>query len=127
MSDVDSEAGYADPAAPDAVITPSTKENLMPFNLLDDRVAVIVDEIEETSASGLILTDSAMSPLRYGVVSHVGEGHVSEALGQIIAPLVEPGDRVFFHRASGQPLTIEGTEYVILAPREIIGRVIDEN
>jgi len=97
----------------------------MPFNLLDDRVAVIVDEVEETSASGLILTDSAMSPLRYGVVSHVGEGHVSEALGQIIAPLVEPGDRVFFHRASGQPLTIEGVEYVILGPREIIGRIVD--
>ena len=97
----------------------------MPFELNDDRVAVIADEVEETSASGMILTDSAMSPLRYGVVSHVGLGHISEAFGEIIAPLVNQGDRVFFHRASGQPLTIEGVEYVILAPREIIGRITD--
>jgi chaperonin GroES len=115
--------GYAVSAAHDAVIP--TQGDMM-FQLNDDRIAVIADEVEETSASGLILTDSAMSPLRWGVVSHVGIGHISETLGEIIAPLIEQGDRVFFHRASGQPLTIEGVEYVILAPREIIGRLVED-
>ena len=96
----------------------------MAFELNDDRVAVLVDEIEETTVSGLILTESAQSPLRYGNMSHVGRGHVSEMTNEIVSPQFAVGDRVFFHRASGQPIDIEGIEYVILAPREIIGRVL---
>ena len=93
----------------------------MSFRLLHDRIAVIADEIPETSASGLILTEAAQSPLRYGTVAQVGHGHYSEALNEpIMIPLSE-GDRVFFHRSSGQPLEIDDTEYVILSSSEIIG------
>jgi co-chaperonin GroES (HSP10) len=93
----------------------------MPFQLLDDRVAVIADPLEEVSASGLILGDAGLSPLRYGVVANVGLGHISDTTGECVVPNLVEGERVFFHRTSGQPLEIEGTEFIILAPREIIG------
>ena len=93
----------------------------MAFQLLDDRIAVMADEVEETSSSGLILTDSAQSPLRYGTVIHVGTGRTEN--GTPVPMTVHVGDRVFFHRASGGPLSIEGIEYIILGNREIIGRV----
>lgn len=97
----------------------------MTFALNDDRVAVRVDEVEETTTSGLILTEGGQSPLRYGVVTHVGNGHVSEVTGEWIAPPFEVGQRVFFHRASGQMLAVDGAEYLFLAPREIIGRFLE--
>jgi co-chaperonin GroES (HSP10) len=93
------------------------------FQLFDDRVAVIADEVEEVAPSGLILTESAQTPLRYGTIANVGTGHVSDQTGQPVPINCSAGDKVFWHRASGQPLTIAGVEYVILQPREIIGFV----
>ena len=93
----------------------------MSFQLLDDRIAVMADEVEETAPSGLILTDSAMSPLRYGTVIHVGTGRTENGVNVPITVAV--GDRVFWHRSSGGPLTIEGDEFIILGNREIIGVV----
>jgi chaperonin GroES len=93
----------------------------MPFRLLEDRIAVVAEELPDTTESGLIITESAQSVLRYGAVALVGIGHRSEESGELIPMDVAVGDRVFFHRASGQPLDIEGTEYVFLSPREIIG------
>ena len=93
----------------------------MAFRLLHDRIAVLADEISETTQSGLIVTEAAQSPLRYGTVANVGTGHVSEHTGELVGMLLAEGDRVFFHRASGQPVEIEGVEYVVLSQSEIIG------
>ena len=93
----------------------------MSFRLLHDRVAVLADEIPETTESGLIITEAAQSPLRHGVVTHVGKGHRSDITGNNVDLDVQEGDRVFFHRSSGQPLEIENVEYVILSNGEIIG------
>ena len=95
----------------------------MAFRLLNDRIAVIPHGVEETSASGLILGESAQGPLRYGIIAHVGNGHVSEHTGERIPLDFVPGDEVFFVRFGGQPLTVDGTEYIFLNPNEIIGVV----
>ena len=93
----------------------------MAFSLLHDRVAVIGDEIPETTESGLILTgDAGQSPLRYGTVAVVGRGTRS-VTGEVVPVDVKEGDRVFFNRYSGQPLEIDDVEYVILGNGEIIG------
>jgi co-chaperonin GroES (HSP10) len=94
----------------------------MSFQLNDSRIAVQTYEVEEASPSGLILTESAKSPLRYGTVTHVGNGHLNER-GEPVVPRFNVDDEVFFHRASGQALEIGGEEYVILQPHEIIGTV----
>lgn len=93
----------------------------MTFRLLEDRIALIADELAETTESGLIVTESAQPVLRYGTVAIVGLGRRSEQSGEIIPIDVKEGDRVFFHRSSGQPLEVEGIEYVFISPREIIG------
>jgi chaperonin GroES len=93
----------------------------MSFRLLHDRIAVIAEPISETTESGLIIGEAVMSPLRYGTVANVGTGHVSEHTSELVPMILSNGDRVFFHRVSGQPLEIEGVEYVILSQAEIIG------
>lgn len=93
----------------------------MSFRLLHDRVAVLADAQAETTESGLIIGEAVMSPLRYGTVANVGTGHVSEHTSDLVPMILQVGDRVFFHRASGQPLEIDGVEYVILSQGEIIG------
>lgn len=95
----------------------------MAFRLLHDRIAVLADEVPETTASGLIITEAAQSPLRHGVVTHVGDGHRSTYTNEHTSLDVKVGERVFFHRSSGQPLEIESTEYIILSNAEIIGVV----
>ena len=93
----------------------------MTFQLLHERIAVIADELSDTTESGLIVTEAALPVLRYGEVAQVGKGRRSEHTNEHISIDVAEGDRVFFHRASGQPLEIEGIEYVFLSPNEIIG------
>jgi len=92
----------------------------MAFKLLHDRVAVLADEVAETTASGLIVTEAAQPILRYASVTHVGSGHRSQT-GELVSLDVAVGDRIFYNRYSGQPLEIEGVEYVILSNAEIIG------
>ena len=97
----------------------------MAFELLEERVAVIADPEEEVSESGLYLPDSGREVLRYGTVAVVGHGRATET-AEWIVPDVDVDDRVFFNRASGSTLTIEGTEYLILAAREIVGIIRDD-
>ena len=96
----------------------------MPFCLMHDSVAVIADEVSETTASGLIVAESAQNPLRYGVVTHVGSGSRSPYTGEKMGSDIAEGDRIFFNRFSGQTLTIDGEEVLILGINEVIG-VID--
>jgi len=96
----------------------------MDFELLEDRIAILADEVEETTESGLIITESAQPVLRFGTIAKTGLGRRSEHTGEPIGYDVAEGDRVFFHRSSGQPLEIEGVEYIIITPRELIGVVV---
>lgn len=94
---------------------------MVAFKLNDDRVAVCAEEASETTEGGLYVPDGGQNPLRYGVVAAVGTGRRADT-GRVPIDF-EAGERVFFHRHSGQPMEIEGDEYVILAPQEIIGTV----
>ena len=94
----------------------------MTFKLLEDRIAVLAEEVATKTESGLHFPDTMVNNVpRYGTVVHVGVGHWSEHAKQEIPIAVKKGDRVFFHRGSGETWEIEGTEYVVLSPREIIG------
>lgn len=92
------------------------------IHLLHDRVAVIADEVVTTTPSGLHIPEdsSAQEILRYGKVAIVGTGRVSES-GQRVPIDVTVGQRVFWHKFSGQPLTFDGQEYIFLGSGDIIG------
>lgn len=94
----------------------------MTFSLQSDRVAIIADPLETTTKSGLHVPDSMVNNVpRYGTVAVVGIGHRSETTSDLVPIDVAPGDRVFFHRGSGEVWEIEEVEYLVLSPREIIG------
>lgn len=95
----------------------------MSFTLLDNRIAVTDDPSEEKTESGLFVPESGQEVLKYGTVVKVGSGRRSDTTGELIPIDVAEGAKVFYHRASGQPLKIEGTDYRILGPTEIIGVV----
>ena len=95
----------------------------MSFRLFHNAVALIADEVAETTASGLIVAESAQSPLRYGTVTHVGSGDRSPYTGEIVVTDLAVGARVFFSRFSGQTLRIEDVDYLVLGFNEIAGIV----
>lgn len=91
----------------------------MPFTILHDRIAVIAEEKEERTKSGLILTDEGY--ILFGKVTHVGAGRVSELNNERIGLDVKVGDRIFFPRAAGRLFTVEGVDYHLLTSEEIVG------
>ena len=91
----------------------------MSFRLSGDAIAVLAGEAEETSASGLILTEGAQNPWITGTVVHVGPGRRNEA-GDVVEMDYQPDDVVIFHRHVGSPWEWESVEYRILRPGDIV-------
>lgn len=95
----------------------------MSFTLQRDRIAVVAEELETKTAGGLHIPEGAVDyhEPRFGIVAHVGIGRRNDLTGELIPIDVQVGDRVFFHKASGETWQFEGVEYVLLGPGEIIG------
>ena len=95
----------------------------MTFRLFEDRIAVLADPEKDTTESGIVLLpdSNALEQMRYGTVAVVGAGHVSDYTGTRVIVDLEVGDRVFFNRHSGSPITIDDVEYLFLNAREIVG------
>jgi chaperonin GroES len=96
-----------------------TKVALKP---LEDRVVVQASEAEETTASGLVIPDTAKEKPQQGVVMAVGPGRVSDQ-GQRIPLDVKEGDTVVYSKYGGTEFKLEGEEYLILSARDILAIV----
>ena len=90
--------------------------NLRP---LHDRVLVKRQEEAVTTASGIIIPDSAKEKPQQGSVVAAGEGRVLKN-GQRSALEVKAGDRVLFGKYSGSEVTVAGEELIILREDEIL-------
>src|SRR5213595_3350526 len=84
---------------------------------LDDRVVVQVSEEEETTASGLVIPDTAKEKPTEGEVIAVGPGRFEE--GNRVPMDVKVGDRVVYSKYGGNEYKYKGDEYVILQARDI--------
>lgn len=80
---------------------------------LGDKVVVQVVELEEKTASGIYLPDTAKKKPQEGKVIAVGEGRTLDS-GEKNALTVKVGDRVLFSKYGGNEITIDGQEYTIL-------------
>src|SRR5680860_1353448 len=89
---------------------------------LEDRVVVQASEAEETTASGLVIPDTAKEKPQEGTVIAVGPGRISDQ-GQRIALDVKEGDTVVYSKYGGTEIKIEGEEYLILSARDILAVV----
>jgi chaperonin GroES len=89
---------------------------------LEDRVVVQASEAEQTTASGLVIPDTAKEKPQEGTVIAVGPGRVSDQ-GERIPLDVKEGDTVVYSKYGGTEIKLAGEEYLILSARDILAIV----
>jgi chaperonin GroES len=89
---------------------------------LHDRIIVERLEEETTTASGIIIPDSAKEKPVQGNVIAVGKGKVTED-GNVLPLDVKIGDKVLFGKYSGTEVKIEGNEYLMMREDDVLGVV----
>jgi len=88
---------------------------------LRDRVLVRRLEEKETAKGGIIIPDTAKEKPQEGEVMAVGAGKFEE--GKRIPLDVKTGDRILFGKYTGNDITIDDQEYLILREEEILAKV----
>jgi len=89
---------------------------------LHDRIIVERLAEEATTASGIIIPDSAKEKPVQGNVIAVGNGKVTED-GKVLPLDVKVGDTVLFGKYSGTEVKIEGNEYLMMREDDVLGVV----
>ena len=95
--------------------------NLQP---LEDRIVVRPGDAEETTASGLVIPDTAKEKPQQGDVLAIGPGRRSDDSGDIIPMDVAVGDTVVYSKYGGTEITIEGEDLLILNARDVLAKVV---
>ncbi len=90
---------------------------------LEDRVLVTVDEGEQTTASGLVIPDTAKEKPQQGTVIAVGPGKRSEQTGELVKVDVNVGDTVLFSKYGGTEVKSGGQEFLLLSARDVLAVV----
>jgi len=91
--------------------------NLQP---LEDRIVVRPSESEATTASGLVIPDTAKEKPQQGDVLAVGPGRRSDNTGEIVPMDVAVGDTVVYSKYGGTEITVEGEDLLILNARDVL-------
>ncbi len=91
--------------------------NLQP---LDDRIVVKPGESEETTASGLVIPDTAKEKPQEGEVLAVGPGRRTEQSGELVPMDVKVGDTVVYSKFGGTEITVDGDDLLILNARDVL-------
>ena len=87
----------------------------MAFIPLANRVLVEREEQSNTTASGIIIPDTAKQKPLQGKVIAVGPDAKEDGISE--------GDTVVFADFSGMEITIEGSDYLILLSKEVLGLI----
>ena len=94
--------------------------NLKP---LGDRLIVHAIEEEETTASGIVLPDTAKEKPQRGKVLAVGDGKWDED-GEKRIPLdVTEGDTVLYSKYGGTEVEVEGEDLLVLRESDVLAKV----
>lgn len=88
---------------------------------LGERVVIEVVEEEETTASGIVLPDSAREKPQEGKVVAVGSGRVEN--GERVAPEVKEGDKVIYSKYAGTEVNVDDKDYLVLRESDILAVV----
>jgi chaperonin GroES len=96
-----------------------TKTKAPALRPLGNRVLVRRLEAEETLKGGIILPDTAKKKQEQAEVVAVGTGKKDKS-GNLIPMPVKVGDTILMEKYSGQEVTLEDQEYIILRADDII-------
>ena len=96
----------------------------MPVSIkpLEDRIVIQQVEAEQTTASGLVIPDTAKEKPQEGEVIATGPGRIDDNGNRV--PLdVNVGDKVIYSKYGGTEVKYDGQEYLLLNARDILAVV----
>ena len=89
---------------------------------LEDRIVVQALEAVQTTASGLVIPDTAKEKPQEGKVVAVGPGRFEN--GTRLPLDVKEGDVVIFSKYGGTEVKYNGEEYLLLSARDVLAIVV---
>ena len=93
----------------------------MKIRPLHDRLIVRRKEEERTTASGIVIQESASAEEPdQGVIEAVGNGKLLED-GNVRKLDVKVGDKVLFGKYAGQAVTVDGDELLVMKEEDVMG------
>ena len=96
-------------------MTTVTKVAIKP---LEDRIVVQAVDAESTTASGLVIPDTAKEKPQEGIVLAVGPGRYED--GNRVPLDVSVGDKVLYSKYGGTEVKYAGEEYLVLSARDVL-------
>ena len=96
-------------------MTTATKVAIKP---LEDRIVVQASEAETTTASGIVIPDTAKEKPQEGTVLAVGPGRYED--GNRVPLDVKVGDKVLYSKYGGTEVKYAGEEYLVLSARDVL-------
>ncbi len=100
-------------------MTTATKVKIKP---LEDRVVVQANEAETTTASGLVIPDTAKEKPQEGTVIAVGPGRIDDKGNRVPMDVTE-GDTVIYSKYGGTEVKYGGEDYLVLSARDLLAVV----
>ena len=90
------------------------------FTPLHDRILIRRVEEADTTRGGIIIPDSAKDKPQEGEVVSAGKGKINEE-GKVRPLDVKEGDRILFGKYSGNEISIDGEDFIIMREEEVLG------
>ena len=94
----------------------------MKLKPLGDRLIVRAIEEEETTASGLVLPDTAKEKPQKGEVIAAGKGKINDD-GKRIELDVSEGDTVLYSKYGGTEIKVDGEDLLVLRESDVLAKV----
>ncbi|MCQ9615334.1 co-chaperone GroES [Paenalcaligenes niemegkensis] len=91
----------------------------MALRPLNDRVIVKRLDNERTTASGIVIPESAAEKPDQGEVLAVGPGKRTED-GKVLPLDLKVGDKILFGKYAGQSVKVDGDELLVIREEEIL-------
>jgi chaperonin GroES len=95
----------------------------MKLKPLGDRLIVRAIEEEETTASGIVLPDTAKEKPQKGKVIAAGDGKVNEDTGKRTPLDVKEGDEVLYSKYGGTEIKVDGEDLLVLRESDVLAIV----
>ena len=91
---------------------------------LEDRIVVLPLDAEQTTASGLVIPDTAKEKPQEGKVVAVGPGRFDDDGENRIPVDISVGDTVIYGKYGGSDIEVDGQEMKILRESDILAKVL---
>ncbi|MBA2764983.1 MAG: co-chaperone GroES [Thermoleophilaceae bacterium] len=95
----------------------------MKLKPLGDRLIVQAVEEDMTTASGIVLPDTAKEKPQRGKVVAAGDGRVNEDTGKRTPLDVAEGDEILYSKYGGTEITVDGDELLVLRESDVLAKV----